>query len=117
MTGQSITPEHIKGVERLLACVREIVDYPDEVIVRVLPAEYNAIVQLETHQADVGVVVGREGHVISSLRSLLAAYAGKNRIKLTLEFKTEQDRNVARGNERGGERSWQRDRREPERHG
>lgn len=108
MSGQSITPDHIKGVERLLACIREIVDHPEEVVIRVIPAAYNAVVQLETHPADVGVVVGREGHVISSVRSLLSAYAGKNRIKLTLEYRTEQDRNVARRDEREGGRFWRR---------
>jgi predicted RNA-binding protein YlqC (UPF0109 family) len=116
MSGQSITPDHIRSVERLFAGVREIVDHPDDVVVRVIPAGYNAVVQLETNPADVGVVVGREGHVISSLRSLLSVLAGKNRIKLVLEFKTEQDRNVERGNERGDrDRFWQRDRRGPDR--
>ena len=112
MSGQSITPEHIKGAERVLSCVREIVDHPEDVMIHVQFTDHNAIVVLETNPNDVGVVVGREGHIISSLRSLLSAYAGKNRIKLVLEFKTEQDRNVERGNARGGERYWQRPRRE-----
>lgn len=107
MSGQGITPAHIQSVERLFAGVREIVDHPEDVHVRVIPAGYNAVVQLETHPDDVGVVVGKEGHVISSWRSLLSALAGKNRIKLVLEFKTEQDRNAAR-EERGGERFWRR---------
>ena len=94
--GQSITPDHIASVQRLFGGVREIVDHPDEMIVRVLPAGYNAIVQLETHPDDVGVIVGKAGHVISSLRSLLSALAGKNRIHLELEFKTELDRNAER---------------------
>jgi hypothetical protein len=89
-------------VERLFAGVREIVDHPDDVVVRVLPAGYNAVVQMETHPDDVGIVVGREGHVISSWRSLLSALAGKNRIKLVLEYKTELDRNAQRGESREG---------------
>jgi predicted RNA-binding protein YlqC (UPF0109 family) len=81
--------------------VREIVDHPDEVVVRVIPAGYDAIIQLETHTDDIGVVVGRAGHVISSLRSLVSAFAGKHRIHLNLEYKTELDRNAqVRGNER-----------------
>jgi len=100
--GQSITPAHIASVERLFAGVREIVDHPDDVVVRVLPAGYNAVVQMETHPDDVGIVVGREGHVISSWRSLLSALAGKNRIKLVLEYKTELDRNAQRGESREG---------------
>jgi predicted RNA-binding protein YlqC (UPF0109 family) len=104
--GKSITPDHIKSIERLFAGVREIVDHPDQVVVRVIPAGYNAIVQLETDPSDVGVVIGCEGHVISSLRSLLSVLAGKHRLKLVLEYKTEKDRNAERGNERGADRGW-----------
>lgn len=78
--------------------VCELVDHPDAVVCHVIPGRDNVIVQLETHPSDVPIVIGREGHVITSLRSLLSARAGRARIRVVLEYATERDRDEARGN-------------------
>jgi predicted RNA-binding protein YlqC (UPF0109 family) len=48
-------------------------------------------VDLHTHPSDVGQVVGRNAHLISSIRAFLSAVAGKNKIKIDLDFVTEED--------------------------
>lgn len=71
--------------------VRHFVDHPDLVEVNVRPGAYRLAVELYTHQDDVGQVVGRNGYLSTSLRAFLAAFAGKHRIKIDLDYVTEED--------------------------
>jgi predicted RNA-binding protein YlqC (UPF0109 family) len=52
-------------------------------------------VELHTDASDVGQVIGRQGSVISSIRGLLSAYGGKHRIRVDLDYITEQ-KNIQR---------------------
>ena len=70
--------------------VSEIVDSPEEVSVSVVPASYTVLVELHTSSRDVGQVIGRQGSVVSGLRSILASFGGKHRIRVDLDYVTEQ---------------------------
>lgn len=69
----------------------KVVDHPDGVHVNVIPGSYRMLIELHTDPADVGQVIGRQGTVISSIRTLLAALGGKHKIRCELEYVTESE--------------------------
>jgi|GEM_PF-2757491 len=91
MSKTRIDQSVIDAVKEIVMIVRHFVDHPEDVEVNVRPGPYRITVELYTHARDVGQVVGRNGHVASSLRSFLTAVAGKHRIKVDLDYVTEED--------------------------
>lgn len=88
---KSISQETLDGLRDLLAAVvKGIVDDPESVEVVVVPASYRVLVELHTNAADVGQVIGRQGSVVESIRCLLSAFGGKHRIRIDLDYVTEQ---------------------------
>lgn len=79
------------AVKEMVGCVRHIVDHPDQVEINIRPGPYRISVELYTHVDDVGQVVGRNGHLVASLRSLLTALAGKHNIKVHFDYVTEEE--------------------------
>jgi len=86
-----ISPEIMDAAKEIVGIVRHFVDHPDEVEVNVRPGAYRLAVELHTNPGDVGQVVGRNGYLSTSLRSFIAAFAGKHRIKIDLDYVTEED--------------------------
>ena len=88
---KSISQETLDGLRDLLSSVvKSIVDDPESVEVVVVPASYRVLVELHTNAADVGQVIGRQGSVVESIRCLLSAFGGKHRIRIDLDYATEQ---------------------------
>jgi predicted RNA-binding protein YlqC (UPF0109 family) len=79
------------AAKEIVSIVRHIVDHPLDVEVRVRGGEYRLGLELFTNPADVGQVVGRSGHLTTSLRSFLSALAGKHKIKIDFDYVTEED--------------------------
>jgi|APGre2960657404_1045060.scaffolds.fasta_scaffold218130_2 predicted RNA-binding protein YlqC (UPF0109 family) len=96
--GRSITQDTLDGLRSLIeAIVKGIVDNPEAVEVVVVPATYRVLVELHTAATDVGQVIGRQGSVVESIRCLLSAYGGKHRIRIDLDYATEQKKLSERG--------------------
>lgn len=93
-----VTSDAMDAAKEIVSIVRHIVDHPDAVEVRVRPGSYRLAVELFTHASDVGQVVGRSGHLTTSMRSFLSALAGKHKIKIDFDYVTEED-NARRENE------------------
>lgn len=91
MNKNRIDEKLLDAIKNIVMVVRYFVDHPDDVQVNVRPGPYRVTVELYTNPEDVGQVVGRHGHLSSSLRSILAAVAGKHRIKIDLDYVTEED--------------------------
>lgn len=87
----------------ILTVVRAIVDHPEDVVVNMRPGEMRLLAELHTNPRDVGPVVGRRGHVASSIRSIISAFAGKNRVNVDFDYVTEED-NSGRSRDRGEDR-------------
>jgi predicted RNA-binding protein YlqC (UPF0109 family) len=51
--------------------VRSLVDNPDDVQISELPGEGQTTYRLGLHPADIGLVIGKGGHTIGSIRSLI----------------------------------------------
>lgn len=91
MSKPKVNQEVIDGVKDIVSLVRHFVDHPEAVEVNIRPGAYRVTAELYTDARDVGQVVGRNGHLTSSLRAFLAAVAGKHRIKINMDYVTEED--------------------------
>jgi predicted RNA-binding protein YlqC (UPF0109 family) len=91
MGNTRVGKEIIDAVKEVVSIVRHFVDHPDHVEVNIRPGPYRITAELYTHSQDVGQVVGRNGYLTTSLRAFLAAIAGKHRIKIDLDYVTEED--------------------------
>ena len=92
MQRQGPGEEAVDALKTVLSVVKCIVNNPDDVEVSIEQHRYRLVAELFTHVDDVGQVVGRNGHIISSLRAFVAALSGKYGIKIDLDYITEQDK-------------------------
>ena len=81
----------LASIEEVVMICRHLVDNPSEVAVDMKCEGYTVLVALRTNPRDVGQVIGRNAHLINSIRSFLAAIAGKNNVQIVLDYTTEED--------------------------
>ena len=87
--------EELRGFVQ--SAVRLVVNHREQVVVEVKPCANRLIVELYTHPDDVGQVIGRNAHLISSLRSFVAAFQGKAGIHMDLDYITDSENKARRG--------------------
>lgn len=84
--------------------VKLVVDHPEAVRVEVSPSPNWLIAHLYTDPRDVGQVIGRNAHLITSVRSFVAAFQGISGKKMTLNYVTEhENRDAGRGGRKRAE--------------
>jgi uncharacterized protein len=66
--------------------VKQLVDRPDQVVLRAADAEGGKLYELKVAPEDVGKVIGRDGRTINALRTLLTASAQKKGVRARLEI-------------------------------
>lgn len=66
--------------------IKALVDNPDEVNVKVIEGERSTILELRVKQEDVGKVIGRQGRVAKSIRTIVNACAAKTGKRVMLEI-------------------------------
>ena len=66
--------------------VKELVDFPDEVVVNELEGRQSTVYELIVAKADVGKVIGKRGKTASALRTIVSAAAAKERRRVVLEI-------------------------------
>ena len=66
--------------------IRQLVDYPDEVMLSEIPNGRTTIFKVALRQTDVGRVIGRNGQTIQAIRALLASSASRHNQRATLEI-------------------------------
>lgn len=62
--------------------VRGIVDHPDEVRVDRVAQSRGEVLEVRVHPHDLGRVIGRSGRTAKALRTVIAALAGGERIRV-----------------------------------
>ncbi|MFV0415134.1 MAG: KH domain-containing protein [Chthoniobacterales bacterium] len=72
--------------EFLRFVINNLVEYPDEVIITSAEDGDRIVFRLAMRKSDLGRVIGRAGHTINALRSLLSAAAAKRGIKADLQI-------------------------------
>ncbi|MGA9565178.1 MAG: KH domain-containing protein [Candidatus Korobacteraceae bacterium] len=78
------TAQDIPALMMLLA--KALVDAPDEVFVEPFDEDGQTVLELEVAEADLGRVIGRQGRMARSLRTILGAAASKARKRYQLEI-------------------------------
>ena len=90
---KQITREHIDNLKNLvITIIKGIVDSPETVEVNIVPSQFRLIVELHTDKMDVGQVIGKSGHVVSAIRSILTAHGGREGLKVEMDYITERNR-------------------------
>ena len=72
--------------ELIEAIAKALVDNPDQVHVRAIEGEQVIVFELRVHPSDVGKVIGRQGRMAASIRTILGAAGMKLRKRVTLEI-------------------------------
>jgi predicted RNA-binding protein YlqC (UPF0109 family) len=66
--------------------IRQLVDYPDEVMLSEIPGGRMTIFKVQMRQSDVGRIIGRNGQTIQAIRALLTSSAARHGQRATLEI-------------------------------
>lgn len=66
--------------------VRQLVEFPDEVLLWEIPSGRMTVFKLQMRQSDVGRIIGRNGQTIQAIRALLASAASRHDQRATLEI-------------------------------
>ena len=81
---------HIAKLERvrqfLEFIIRQLVEFPDEVMLSEIPSGRTTIFRLQMRQTDVGRIIGRNGQTIRAIRALLSSAAARHGQKATLDI-------------------------------
>lgn len=70
--------------------VKALVDSPDKVDIIETPGENITILEVRVAQEDVGKVIGKEGRIANSIRTVMKASAAKQDKKVSVEIIAKQ---------------------------
>ncbi len=65
--------------------VRSLVDFPDEVNLKLEETEEGCTIQITCRKEDIGKIVGKRGKTIMAIRSLVSGAAGRQRKRVSVE--------------------------------
>jgi uncharacterized protein len=66
--------------------IRQLIEYPDDMVLTEIPSGRTTAFKLQLRQSDVGRVIGRSGQTIHAIRALLASSAARHGQRVTLEI-------------------------------
>ncbi len=66
--------------------VKRLVDRPDEVVVSEVVGENTIVLELRVGSGELGKVIGKEGRIAGSIRTLLTASSAKLHKRVVLEI-------------------------------
>jgi predicted RNA-binding protein YlqC (UPF0109 family) len=66
--------------------IRQLVEFPDDMVLTELPNGKMTIFKVQLRQSDVGRIIGRNGQTIHAIRALLNSSASRHGQRATLEI-------------------------------
>lgn len=66
--------------------VRNLVDFPQDVVIDLREVQGKTVYELRVHRSDVGKLVGKNGQTIDAIRALVAAAGSKNGQRVQVEI-------------------------------
>jgi hypothetical protein len=87
--------------EALEHLVRGIVSHPDDVSVRDKDQRRGRMLEVRVNPEDIGKVIGRSGRTATALRTVVAALAGRDQVRVDF---VDVDRQARTGGGRSGDR-------------
>jgi len=71
----------------LMAIVKKMADYPDQVQVREQEGEGTVVLVLSVAKQDMGAIIGKKGRNITAIRTIMNAAAAKLHKRIIVELK------------------------------
>ena len=72
--------------ELVTRIVKELVEYPDEVVVSEVKSETTSVIELRVNTGDIGKVIGKQGRTAKSIRNILCSVSAKLNRRFILEI-------------------------------
>ncbi len=72
--------------ELLEFIAKALVEHPDDVKVEQKGSENAIVLELHVHEDDMGKVIGKQGRIAKSIRSVMKAAASKNNVKVSVDI-------------------------------
>lgn len=72
--------------EILETLIKNLVDYEEEVTVTEKQEEKTLVYEVKVKETDMGKVIGKQGRVAKSIRTLMKSIAAKEHKKIVIEF-------------------------------
>lgn len=66
--------------------IRQLIEFPDEMMLTEIPGGKMTSFKLQLRQSDVGRIIGRNGQTIQAIRALLNGSASRHGQRATLEI-------------------------------
>lgn len=66
--------------------VKSLVDMPEKVELSEIESERTTILEIKVDESDKGKLIGKEGRIIKSLRTILQAAGAKNKKRIVVEM-------------------------------
>jgi uncharacterized protein len=66
--------------------VRQLIEFPDDIVLTEIPGGRTIIFKLQLRRGDVGRVIGRSGQTVHAIRTLLASSAARHGQRAVLEI-------------------------------
>ena len=72
--------------ELLEYIAKALVDFPDDVTVTEVDGDQTTVLELRVNEADMGKVIGKQGRIAKSIRSLIKAASGRGSKRVVVEI-------------------------------
>lgn len=72
--------------EILEILIKSLVENADEVVITEKQEEKETLYEVKVAQTDMGKVIGKQGKIAKSIRTVMKSVAGKEHKKVTIEF-------------------------------
>lgn len=69
--------------------IRQLIEFPEEMVLTKVEAPRKVIFKLQLRQSDVGKVIGKHGQTINAIRNLLSAAASRQGQRVLLQIDEE----------------------------
>lgn len=66
--------------------IRQLIEYPDEMMLTEIPSGKTTVFKVQLRQSDVGRIIGRNGQTIQAIRALLSSSASRHGQRATLDI-------------------------------
>ena len=72
--------------EVLEVVIKNLVDNPEKVSINEVNGEKMAVFEVKVAEEDMGKVIGKQGRIAKSVRTVMKAIASKDKKRITIEF-------------------------------
>lgn len=72
--------------------VKNLVDYPDKVMINEVEGTHTLIIELSVEKSDIGKIIGKRGKTINAIRTLLMSVASRNGLRVSLEILEDEEK-------------------------